>query len=331
MGRKKNLPAKQTAQQAARKEWQERQREIKAEPSSPDSSIGPVPVSPASYNDLLSRRLESAASEQQETNGNTTFADFPMTSRSLDSPLRTVKPSGSNRGRLGATIDPAFSRLSIKEAKTDAEADRIMGGNWRQIWQRWGYDKHHPDQNPKNVFESELRDHHKLGPILKEYKLCINSQSDIRTMLIQYPTAERLYCEANKTKPLELRIKPKCGLVEIDIPLNIHQSFDKEKGIEYGQALRDSRVLQQGGSYGLAGGMGIGSRPIKDSKSANKPEGPSMEKLLENIDDANNKGHVMNKITLGGLIEPVKEGDPIYMVATFKDGTRSLEDSNCRI
>ena len=200
---------------------------------------------------------------------------------------------------------------------TSEEKSRIS-----DIWRKYGYFDHHPNQVPMDAeMEARQRLEHKLGPILQEYKLFVNSNTNMRTLLIQYPTADHLYCDENGNKPIELRIKPKCGLVEVDIPLNIHAGFDKEKGIQYGEALRKSRVLQQGGSYGLAGGMGIGSQPTKDDRVANQPEGPSMEKMLENFDDANNKGHVMNKITLGGKIEPFKEGDPIYMVATFKDGT----------
>lgn len=162
----------------------------------------------------------------------------------------------------------------------------------------------------------------KLGPVVKQYKLFINL-SIKRTLLLQYPNRERgqEYRAATSQKPLELRIKPKCGLVEVDIPMNIHANFDKVKAIEYGEAMRSSRVLQQGGSYGLAGGLGVGTKPwTKDSRRATVLEGPSQEKLLGNFEDADNKGHVMNKITLGGLIVPFKDGDPIYMTATFKGG-----------
>ena len=162
----------------------------------------------------------------------------------------------------------------------------------------------------------------KLGSIVKQYKVFMN-ESKKRTLLVQYPNREvgGEYRAANGQKPLELRIKPKTGVVEIDVPMEIHANYDKEKGIEYGEAMRDSRVLQQGGSYGLSGGLGVGAKSsAKDVRRGPMPEGPSKEKLLENFDDANNKGHVMNNITLGGRIVPFQDGDPIYMYATFKGG-----------
>lgn len=162
----------------------------------------------------------------------------------------------------------------------------------------------------------------KLGPVVKQYNLFVNPSTK-RTMLLQYPNREagQEYRAANGQKPLEIRIKPKCGLVEVDIPMNIHANFDKVKGIEYGEALRSSRLLQRGGSYGLAGGLAVGTKPtVKDARRATAPEGPSQEKLLENFEDADNKGHVMNKITLGGMVVPFRDGNPIYMTATFKGG-----------
>ena len=197
-----------------------------------------------------------------------------------------------------------------------------MQAEYLQIWKKAGWS---PDDNASaksNALVKKMQDDDRLGPILKQYRLFINPNR-MRTMLVQYPNRElgQEYREANRQKPLELRIKPKCGVVEADIPLNIHVNFDKAKGIEYGEAMRTSRHLQQGGSYGLTGGLGVGPKlSAKDIRRAPMPEGPSKEKLLENFDDANNKGHVMNKITLGGRIVPFKDGSPIYMYVTFKGG-----------
>lgn len=143
-------------------------------------------------------------------------------------------------------------------------------------------------------------------------------------ILFQFPNRGRNqpYNEANHQKPLELRIKPKCGLVEMDIPINVHANFDKEKGIVYGEAMRKSQVLQEGGSYGPAGGLGVGgsSRPAKGDNHTSGNDEYSVDALLENFEDANNKGHVMNKITLAGQIVPFKVGDPIYFIGAFRGG-----------
>ena len=195
-----------------------------------------------------------------------------------------------------------------------------------QLWAKEGYYIHHPNNNRSARTAARLKQmierDNKLGEVVENYKLYLNS-SKKRTMLLQYPNrdAGQEYREAYGSKPLEIRIKPKCGVVEVDIPMNIHAFFDKEKGIQYGEAMRNSQLLQEGGSYGLAGGMGIERKkqPKKGQRSSSHI-GPSPEKLLENFDDANNKGHIMNKITLGGRIVPFKDGDPMYMIATFSEG-----------
>lgn len=162
-----------------------------------------------------------------------------------------------------------------------------------------------------------------LGKLVGEYDVYMN-QSEKRLMLLQYPNRDigQPYSDKIGLKPLELRIKPKCGLVEVDIPMILHSNFDKEKGIQYGQAMRNSRILQEGGSYGLAGGFRAGhlaSRLRLSNQDHNRSsEEPSHETLLGNFEDANNKGHVMNKLTLGGRIIPWEDGNAIYFLGVFK-------------
>lgn len=162
-----------------------------------------------------------------------------------------------------------------------------------------------------------------MGNLVGEYDIYMN-QPEKRLILLQYPNRDRgqPYSDRIGLKPLELRIKPKCGLVEVDIPMVLHSNFNKEKGILYGQAMRNSRVLQEGGSYGLAGGFRSGLSAarlrLSNQEENRTSEEPSLETLLENFEDANNKGHVMNKLTLDGRIIPWKDGDPIYYLGVFK-------------
>ena len=167
----------------------------------------------------------------------------------------------------------------------------------------------------------------KKDEIAAEYDVYINTPT-MKVMILQYPNRDpgQPYSEKNGQKPLEFRIKPKCGLIEVDIPMDVHTNFDKGKGVIYGEAMRRSRVLQEGGSYGMAGGFGIGSkpRPTASDRQQSTIEEPTHESLLASFDDANNKGHVMNKITLGGQIVPFKEGnDPNYFIGVFK-GSESM-------
>jgi len=226
-----------------------------------------------------------------------------------------------------------------------------------QRWRDIGYYERHPNHNESEVLKMKkaMKKHKDYNSIKEKYKLFVNT-CDKHLMLLQYPNREpgQAYCDAVGQKPLELRIKPKCGLVEIDVPIDIHANYDKVKGLEFGAALRKNKLKGGDGSFGVAGGLGVDLGNVaktrgakepqnqaqsyaaetgmrapdvgptfagdKDNRKNAVPEGPSREKLLENFEDANNKGHVMNKITLGGRIVPFKNGDPIYMVATFKDG-----------
>ena len=162
-----------------------------------------------------------------------------------------------------------------------------------------------------------------LGKLIGEYDMYIN-QPEKRLMLLQYPNRDigQSYSDRIGLKPLELRIKPKCGLVEVDVPMILHSNFDKDKGIKYGQAMRNSHVLQEGGSYGFGGGLRAGLLAprlrLSNQEHDVTSEELSHETLLENFEDANNKGHVMNKLTLGGRIVPWEDGDPIYFLGVFK-------------
>ena len=133
-------------------------------------------------------------------------------------------------------------------------------------------------------------------------------------MILQYPNRERdkPYCSAGHQKPLELRIKPKSGLVELDIPTPVTKHYDKIKGAKFQEAVEKSRPLQAGGSYGMAGGLGVGGyvrSGIKDENArAPRQEGLETKKVLKHL-------------TLGGQIVPSNEGDPIYFVGTFNNGT----------
>ena len=220
-------------------------------------------------------------------------------------------------------------RTGIDGESTALTSDDVKKTH-HDIWQRIGFYSNHPNHNPTAINEAYIKSmmgkSHKLGKVVAKYSLLINKHLGKRTMLMQYPNRRigQEYRAASGTKPLQMRIKPKCGLVEVDIPVNVHENYDKEKGVDYGEAMRKSRLLQEGSSFGLGGGLGIGPKPtLKADQRAAVPEGPSSEKLLENFEDANNKGHVMNKITLGGQIHPFKNGDPIYMAATFKEGKQS--------
>jgi hypothetical protein len=149
------------------------------------------------------------------------------------------------------------------------------------------------------------------------------NQSEKHILVLRFPNRERInpYNNTQQQKPVQLRIKPKNGLVEVDIPLNVKQNFDQAKAIEYGQALRDSRVLQQGRSYGLPGGFGANPLPRPPRHAPQDPyrELPDEEELLGDFENAVADGHVITKITLGGRIQRPTDGEPLYFLGVFQD------------
>ncbi len=188
-----------------------------------------------------------------------------------------------------------------------------------------GVDPHQSGEHmetPKTVEDDDAgalsEDSDPDDPTVASWNVYMTPEIQERLLLLQYPERARTqpYNDANHQKPLELRIKPQTGMVEVDIPVNVHANYDKEKGVQWGEALRKSRVLREGGSYGLAGGLGIGPTTKKEDDEMEDDAIP-VEQLLANFEDANNKGHVLNKQTLGGQIVEPKDGDPIYMLGTF--------------
>ena len=184
-------------------------------------------------------------------------------------------------------------------------------------------DPEEPEGNWVELSDAEREFVIKQQPDMVLYKMVYNQEPDTRALLLRFPnrSPDQPYCDRLGCKPTELRIKPKHGHVELDIPINIHDNWNHEKAIKYQEAMRKSSVLQQGGSYGLAGGLEPPAKPAaSDKPEASKLAGPSKETLLANIDDANNKGHVMNKITLAGRIFPADPTQPRNMFGTFKNG-----------
>ena len=167
-----------------------------------------------------------------------------------------------------------------------------------------------------------------IDPVVREWNMYMNSSPESHLILLRYPEARTNmpYCAANRNKPTELRIKPISGLIEVDVPIDpLADTFDKVKGIMYGEALRKSRIMKErGGSYGIAGGFGLGgssmkSRPGPAAINGTEVRDPTIEELLDDFDKAIRGGHVMSKITLGGHINIRNDTSPNLYVGHFKD------------
>ena len=240
------------------------------------------------------------------------------------------------RSKKGSTTTSKASRASVL-AQTDGgvrDAGHLATERLRRkhdenvsFWESLGYrDAIYKRHHLNSAIDDKLSATKKpksWGRSREKYDLFVNPSTK-RVLLLQYPNRDprEVYCDATGHKPIEIRIKPRSGIVEVDIPMTTRENFDREKGVDFGVALKKSQTLQRGGSYGLPGGLGIGPNKSARNDEILVPDGPLRDTLLENFEDSNNKGLVMNRITLGGRIVPFKDGDPMYMIATFV-GSRS--------
>lgn len=165
-----------------------------------------------------------------------------------------------------------------------------------------------------------------MDPVLRQWNMYMNVSPDVHVILLRYPEEQKddPYADLKRSTPIEFRIKPVSGLIEVDVPIDPHTDiFDKIKGIIYGEAMRKSKVLKErGGSYGIAGGFGLGGPNSKTrpgpGQSADEAD-MTTEELLADYDEAIRNGHVMTKVTLGGHINVWNETSPNLYVARFED------------
>ena len=180
----------------------------------------------------------------------------------------------------------------------------------------------------QNTFMETLKrrgeDDEENDPLIEKFDVKLNSLALNKSILIiQFPTRDiaQSFNNRNSQKPLEVRIKPASGLVEVDVPLIVDHYFNRSRGINFGEALRKNRTLQQGGSLGVPGGLGIGgvTRSVRENVVTAGKE-PSEEELLNDFEEATANGFILNKMTYGGRIVPPQFGQPVMCTAVFRDG-----------
>lgn len=167
-------------------------------------------------------------------------------------------------------------------------------------------------------------------PIQKSYTIHL-TDSDVTRFVLQYIDRDPAdaYDDAhNGQRPLCLRQKPSTGLLEVDVPIATDVSYDPVKGVRFGDAMRRSRVAAGGsgrGGYGMAGGFasgagGGGGGQVKVKAEAGVDGGvDEVEEIGGKISEAAAAG-MLRVQTLGGRVKSPEEGDPVYMLGTFRDG-----------
>jgi len=159
--------------------------------------------------------------------------------------------------------------------------------------------------------------------VLAEYDVYITPGLAEQIYLLQYPirNREQPYNERNGARPMEMRIKPEAGFVEMDIGMNTSANFNKYQGLVWGEAMRKA---QAGGNstFGAAAGFAPGTSTKGGRGNAqrggdNLPE-QSIDANLARFNDAVNKNYVFQKQTLGGQIIQDEAGNPNYMLGAFR-------------
>lgn len=162
-------------------------------------------------------------------------------------------------------------------------------------------------------------------PVIASYDIFLTN-SDISRYVLQYldrPTGHA-YDESNGQKPTSLRLKPKTGLVEVDVPINTRVNYDIGKGVKYGDALKKSKSAREGGAYGMAGGFSVTGAKEGQGGGAAKVKAENKVKT-EDVGMAPGDQTPLLKVqTLGGRIKTPEDGDPVYMLAAFRGGMRCL-------
>jgi DNA-directed RNA polymerase III subunit RPC5 len=126
-----------------------------------------------------------------------------------------------------------------------------------------------------------------------------------------------------------MRLKPNAGFIEVDVPLDIDDSFEKRRGVKWGEALRKAKEDGQN-AFGATAGFeklpGPAAGSVRGRNGIVVDEEREVDSMLENFDDANQKGHVLNKQTLGGQVLKHEAGQPMYMVGAFR-GSKLLSNN----
>lgn len=163
-------------------------------------------------------------------------------------------------------------------------------------------------------------------PVVASYDVFL-TDSEISRFVFQYldRDEEFPYNDRNNQRPTQLRMKARTGIVEVDVPINTRENYDINKGLRYGEAIKKSRSSRDGGAYGMSGGFTAGGA-VANSGGRVKMEGNGDVEILDNkraVDSAS----LMRTQSLAGRVKPAEEGDPVYMLATFKNSTLAAETS----
>ncbi|KAI9795564.1 MAG: hypothetical protein M1833_006964 [Piccolia ochrophora] len=187
--------------------------------------------------------------------------------------------------------------------------------------------------------DDRIQDSADDDPVEHEFDVYLTNSDADAIHLFQYPNraSKQSYTDLNYARPLQVRIKPRAELVEVDIPMNLDNNFDRHRAVQWGEALKKSTTEKAGGSHGLPGGFGIGAssgfganagkKIVREDAGVYNLES-TQEMLRANFAEANATGRVLNRQVLGGQVNPVGEKRSTHMIGAFRGGRLFLSRIN---
>lgn len=161
-------------------------------------------------------------------------------------------------------------------------------------------------------------------PVVSSYDIYIKPQlaGDLQMYVLQFPNRDsrQHYNTAHGSEPLKMRIKPNAGMVELDVPMDAHNNYDKKKGLAWGGAMKKSADSKGNGSHGLPGGFGIGAAPPSGrgrGRGGIVDQEAIQAQILADYHNAVRNERVLVKQTLGGQAMAKDDTTPQYMIGTF--------------
>lgn len=167
-------------------------------------------------------------------------------------------------------------------------------------------------------------------PVVAEYDIYITPETAQQQLYVfQYLNRppDQPFTKATESQPSEVRIKPESGFVEVDVPIDIRQNYNRTAGVRWGEAMRKTKGFGQK-AFGIASGFErtmprTASRPGANDGAPPAPvatqDDDNIEEYVTHFEDANEKGHVLNTQTFGGQIMNDDGKGPSYMLGTFRD------------
>lgn len=171
------------------------------------------------------------------------------------------------------------------------------------------------DPQPTNISDDDDGDD---DPITASYPVFLNPALPLgrRLLVLQHPNRTD-ESGGGRAPPSELRLKAESGMVEVDMPLDYNEAYDRDKGLRWGRTLQTSMAAKNGGSHGLAGGFGFGAVQQRGGAAAGGRKRSEVEaEDLIDWNEAVRQDKVLRTQTLGGQYPDADEVQ--YMVGVFQ-------------